>query len=174
LSLPGITLIAIALLGEEVIATGRVITVLSGADLLLADLPEIFAGDALSGVALSGGVLSGGVLSWGDLTGGALAGDVFTGADWGFDDFADLIATDDLAEGLAAGLAGALCADALDFEGLFTDILATEPLAPFAQNRPLQTTSANRARRGPLAPSAEHSKYSGGQKLCQFWQVIVR
>jgi hypothetical protein len=57
-----------------------------------------------------------------------------------FDDFAGLIATDDLAENLAAGLAGALCADALVFEGLFTDVLATEPLAPFAQNRPLQTS----------------------------------
>src|SRR2546421_11958412 len=105
------TLIAIALLGEAVIATGRVITVLAGTAFAMMDLP-----DAL-----------------GD---GALPGGAFSGAVWGFDNLADLIATDDLAEDLAAGLAGALCADALDFEGLFTDVLATEPLAPFAQNRP--------------------------------------
>src|SRR5436190_4756007 len=130
------TLIAIALLGEEVIATGRVITVLSGADLWLTDLPETFAGGALTGGALAGGAFTGAALTGGTLPSGTLMGDVFSGAEWGFDNLADLSATDDLAEDLAAGLAGALCADALDFEGLFTDVLATEPLAPFAQNRP--------------------------------------
>ena len=168
------TLIAIAMLGEAVIATGRVITVLAGTAFAMMDLPETFAGGALTGGALAGGAVTGAALTGGTLPSGTLMGDVFSGAEWGFDNLADLIATEDLAEDLAAGLAGALCADALDFEGLFTDVLATEPLAPFAQNRPLQTNSQTLPDRGPLAPSAEHSKYSGGQKLCQFWQVIVR
>ena len=52
--------------------------------------------------------------------------------------FTDFNATEDL----AAGLAGAFRAIALDLEGFFTDVLATEPLSPFTDDCPQETPSA--------------------------------